>query len=151
MQRLFIPLLLSAFLLGCDGTTDPPDFLQGDWALESARTFEGTDLEAPLGSVMRLSASGDLAIESGNDCSGEYRVTGEPGEMLSLAFLSCTEAATTPETDLALLIHTLTYPDGDASLYSSRHVYPFGILESLPPYLSLEVGEVRLRFRQESR
>ena len=103
MRRLFIPLLFSAFLLGCDGTE--PDRIVGTWVLEGVTDAERGEIDGPTGSRLTFEGDGRFRLDSGNDCSGTHTSEFVVNQsILDLDFESCTEIATTFETDLSIVL-----------------------------------------------
>ena len=108
MRTLFTParglaLLLLLPLAGCDSSRE--DRLVDRWTLERVEDPLGENVPGPTGSLLVFELDGSFRIESGNDCSGTYAseyVVNQ--QLLELAFETCTEVATTEETDLALLL-----------------------------------------------
>ena len=103
MRRLFITLFFLVILsplAGCD--SERQSLAIGEWTLQRVETRGGQAITGPLGSVLVFEADGSFRIESGNDCSGRFTsIFVVNVQLLDFSNVTCTERATTAETDLA--------------------------------------------------
>lgn len=148
MRRLFIPLIVILAATGCDGSEPTDPDLVGTWTLISITAASGDAVAGPIGSTVTFDSDGTFALDSGNDCSGQYsaRASGADAR-LTLDFETCTEIGTTAESDLAVLFGFWDRPS------AGPPVATYAIAESLPLHLTLDYStpeaDLRLRFRAD--